>query len=61
MSPHSSAVTLPSEPRRRGEGGQTPKEQLPSPLEAGKDTQSHEWTPEGRALGWAFLQWRLGV
>lgn len=38
-SPRPSTVTFPSEPCRRGRGGQTPKEQPPSRLELVEDTQ----------------------
>lgn len=37
--PRPSTVTFPSEPCRRGRGGQTPKEQPPSRLELVEDTQ----------------------
>lgn len=41
--------------------GQTSPDQLPSPPEPGKDTQSCGRTPECRAPGWALMQWRLGA
>ena len=41
--------------------GQTSLDQLPSPPEPGKDTQSRGRTPECRAPGWALMQRRLGA